>query len=144
VSNKRIGARLPNRQPAGCHDGNRRDDPAGAELPPHIGIMPAVTDAEPQIPLPLDRIKSFCAKWKVREFALFGSVLRDDFSADSDIDVLVSFDPAAPWSLYDLFDMRDELKSLFGRGVDLIEKEGLRNPFRRCEILTTRRVLYAA
>lgn len=98
----------------------------------------------PNIDLPLEAIRAFCHKWRIREFSLFGSVLREDFSPDSDIDVLVSFDPAAPWSLWDLIDMRDELCALFGRDVDLIEKEGLRNPFRRQEILSTRRVVYAA
>jgi hypothetical protein len=92
----------------------------------------------------MEAIRRFCRKWKVTEFGLFGSVLRDDFGPDSDVDVLVSFDPGARWSLWDLFDMRDELGALFGREVDLVEKEGLRNPFRRHEILTTRRVLYAA
>lgn len=99
---------------------------------------------EPRIDLPLDRIRSFCEKWKVREFSLFGSVLRADFRPDSDVDVLVSFEDHAGWSLWDLFDMRDELAVIFGRRVDLIEKEGLRNPFRRHEILSSRQVVYAA
>ena len=100
--------------------------------------------AEPKIQVPLERIQAFCDKWKVREFALFGSVLRDDFGPHSDVDVLVSFRPAAGWSLWDLVDMESDLQAMYGRGVDLIEKEGLKNPFRRYEILTTRRVLYAA
>ena len=95
------------------------------------------------IRLPLDQIKAFCAKWRIREFALFGSVLRDDFCPDSDVDVLVSFQSGAPWSLWDLVDMEDQLSAMLGRRVDLIEKEGLRNPFRRHEILSTRRVVYA-
>lgn len=100
--------------------------------------------AEPRIAVPMDRIKAFCAKWQVREFALFGSVLRDDFGPRSDVDVVVSFQPQAAWSLWDLSEMEDELEAVFGRPVDLIEKEGLRNPFRRHEILTTRKVFYAA
>lgn len=76
--------------------------------------------------------------------ALFGSVLRDDFGPDSDIDVLVSFEPGAPWSLWDLSRMRDELEEIFGRSVDLVEKKGLRNPFLRHAVLTTRQVVYAA
>jgi len=82
-------------------------------------------------------------KWKITECALFGSVLRDDFAPDSDIDVLVSFDSSAHWSLFDFVEMREELKEFFGREVDLIEKDGLRNPFRRHEILTTRQIIYA-
>lgn len=100
--------------------------------------------SQPRIPIPTEQIQGFSRKWKIREFSLFGSVLRDDFRPDSDVDVLVSFHPNAGWSLWDLFDMQDELAALFGRPVDLIEKEALRNPFRRHEILTTRQVLYAA
>jgi len=88
-------------------------------------------------------IADFCKKWKITECALFGSVLRDDFAPDSDIDVLVSFDSSAHWSLFDLVEMREELQGFFGREVDLIEKDGLRNPFRRHEILTTRQIIYA-
>jgi hypothetical protein len=75
---------------------------------------------------------------------LFGSVLRDDFNRASDIDVLISFAPETRYSLFDLADMREELKALFGREVDLVEKEALRNPFRRKHILQNMEVLYAA
>lgn len=91
-----------------------------------------------------DKIVRFCQKWKINEFALFGSALRDDFHQDSDIDVLVTFAPEIPWSLWDWIDMIDELKVIFKRNVDLVEKSGLRNPFRRQEILTNRQVIYAA
>jgi len=94
--------------------------------------------------LPMDRIIEFCRKWRIREFALFGSVLREDFRPASDVDVLVSFEPDVPWSLFEWVDMIEELKAIFGREVDLVEKSGLRNPFRREEILTTMKVLYAA
>jgi hypothetical protein len=94
--------------------------------------------------IPMDRIETFCRKWKIREFSLFGSVLREDFRPDSDVDVLVSFESDAPWDLFHLVEMRDELIALFGRDVDLVEKEGLRNPFRRRAILDTREVIYAA
>lgn len=87
-------------------------------------------------------LAAFCGRWKVRELALFGSVLRDDFSPASDIDVLVSFDDEAPWSLWDRTTMQDELSSLLGRHVDLVEREGLRNPFRRDRILKTRKVIF--
>lgn len=91
-----------------------------------------------------DRIVEFCSKWKITEFSFFGSTLRDDFAPESDVDILVTFEPEAPWSLWDFIDMRDELQELFGREVDLVEKTGLRNPFRRHEILKTREVIYAA
>lgn len=91
-----------------------------------------------------DWLAQFCREWKVRELALFGSILREDFGPDSDIDILVTFPPEATWSLWDLPDMRDRLRDLFGREIDLIEKEALRNPFRRHEILRSHRVVYAA
>ncbi|MEE9910392.1 MAG: nucleotidyltransferase family protein [Deltaproteobacteria bacterium] len=100
--------------------------------------------AQPRIDIPMESIKAFCAKWKVAEFSLFGSVLRDDFQLDSDIDVLLSFKDNSAWSLYDFVDMKDELKSIFGREVDLIEKEAIRNPYRRCSMLAEHEVLYAA
>lgn len=101
-------------------------------------------DGEPRVEVPIEQVKAFCARWKIHEFALFGSVLREDFRPESDVDVLVSFESGAGWSLWDLMQMQEELETLFGRDVDLIEKEALRNPFRRHEILTTRQVVYAA
>jgi uncharacterized protein len=95
-------------------------------------------------PLCPDQISSFCRKWQVREFSLFGSVLRDDFGPDSDVDVLVSFQEGARITLWDMSDMVAELENLFGRKVDLVEKEGLRNPYRRKEILSNCEVVYAA
>ncbi len=97
-----------------------------------------------RIPIPEKEIAAFCSKWKVRELALFGSVLREDFSSRSDVDVLVALDGDAPWSLFDWIDMLDELKEIFGRKVDLVEESGLRNPFRRRHILAEREVIYAA
>ena len=97
-----------------------------------------------RISIDADRVREFCRKWRITELALFGSSLRDDFRADSDIDLVVSFEPAATWTLWDYVEMRDELAHLFGRPVDLVSKRGLKNPFRRHEILTTRQVIYAA
>ena len=98
----------------------------------------------PQIPFPTEQIAAFCQKWKITELAVFGSVLRDDFRPESDVDVLVSFTDDAHWSLYDWVDMQEELKGMLGRDVDLVEKKGLHNPFRRYAILTTKQVIYAA
>jgi predicted nucleotidyltransferase len=97
-----------------------------------------------RITLPKDKISDFCLKWKISEMALFGSVLSEDFRPDSDIDILVSFKDDAGWSLFDFVDMIDELKAIFGRKVDLVEKESLRNPFRRQAILAGNEVIYAA
>lgn len=98
--------------------------------------------------LPHDKIAAFCRKWNVSEFALFGSVLRDDFRPDSDVDVLVSFPSydATP-SLFDHVDMQDELVEIFGRRVDLLTRAGVedsRNPIRKRAILESARVVYAA
>jgi len=100
--------------------------------------------ANGKIQLSKKHVKEFCQKWRIREMALFGSVLREDFDADSDVDVVVSFEDNSPWSLWDLVDMRLELQGILGRPVDIVEKEALRNPFRRSEILRTRRVIYAS
>jgi len=91
-----------------------------------------------------DAIAAFCQKWKVREFSLFGSVIRDDFRPDSDVDVLVSFEENSGIGLWEMSDMLDELEAMFGRKVDLVAKDGLRNPFRRHAILNGREVIYAA
>jgi len=96
------------------------------------------------IDIPVAALEGFCRRWKVRELSLFGSVLREDFREDSDVDVLVEFQPGHGWGLYEILDMEDELAALFGRKVDLVMKGGLRNPIRRREILKTRRVVYAA
>jgi len=90
------------------------------------------------------QIETLCRKWKIVEFSLFGSVLTKDFKPSSDIDVLVTFSEGADWSLYDLAAIEDELKDLFGREVELVEKASLRNPFRRQAILSTKEVVYAA
>ena len=99
------------------------------------------------IDVPQEKIVEFCRRWKIREFALFGSVLRDDFRPESDIDVLVAFATDARWSLLDHVTMQEELKSIFGRNVDLVSKKGIersRNPIRRKEILDSAEVIYAA
>jgi predicted nucleotidyltransferase len=98
----------------------------------------------PQLPIPDARIQDFCRRHHVRSLALFGSVLREDFGPDSDVDVLVDFEPDAPISLLEIVDMQDELEALLERSVDLVDLKGLRNPFRRHEILRTRQIIYAA
>ncbi len=97
-----------------------------------------------RITLPQKKIEDFCRKWKISEMAMFGSVLSEDFRPDSDIDVLVSFKSDAEWGLFEFVDMVDELKAIFGRKVDLVEKDSLRNPFRRQAILAANEVIYAA
>ncbi|MGA2610441.1 MAG: nucleotidyltransferase family protein [Terriglobia bacterium] len=93
------------------------------------------------------RIGEFCKKWKVAEFAIFGSALRADFGPDSDVDVLVTFKPDSKRSLFDLVQMEEELKGMFGRKVDLVSRQGIaasRNYLRRKAILGSAKVVYAA
>lgn len=100
-----------------------------------------------RIDLPREKIVVFCKKWKIRELALFGSVLRDDFQPDSDIDVLVTFDEDAKHTLFDLVRMQNELNQVLGREVDLISRRGIessRNPIRRNAILNSAEAIYAA
>lgn len=96
-----------------------------------------------RLPIDAPRIQAFCRRWKIVELSLFGSVLTPDFRPDSDVDVLVAFDPAADWSYWDFPAMIEELETLFGRPVDLVERKTLSNPFRRHHILTHRQVVYA-
>lgn len=97
-----------------------------------------------KIEIPFPQIEAFCRRWKVREFALFGSALRPDFGPQSDVDVLVRFEDNTGWSLFDVVDMTEELKEIFGREVDLVEESAIRNPFRKHTILSTKEILYAA
>ena len=101
----------------------------------------------PGIDIPQERVREFCQRWKVAEFALFGSVLREDFHPDSDVDVLVTFAPDSAWTLFDHVEMQDELGLLFGRKVDLVSRRGLersQNYRRRQAILESARPIYVA
>jgi len=105
------------------------------------------TEVPTKVPIPWARIDAFCRKWGIVEFALFGSVLRDDFGPESDVDVLVSFASGVHLTLFDLGDMEDELAEIFGRPVDLVTRSAVatsENPFRRKAILDSARVIYAA
>jgi predicted nucleotidyltransferase len=99
------------------------------------------------IELPREVIEAFCRRWQIAELAVFGSILRDDFGPESDVDFLVAFDPAATWSLMDRVSMKDELEDRLGRKVDLVSKRGIersRNWMRREEILGTARPIYVS
>ena len=88
------------------------------------------------------RIMDFCRKWKITRMAFFGSVLRDDFRPDSDVDVMVSFKPDSHWSLFDLVDMKLELEAMFNRDVDIVEDGTIRNPIKRRCIYENLEVVY--
>ncbi len=99
------------------------------------------------IAIPRDEIAAFCKRWQVTELALFGSVLRDDFGPDSDVDVLARFEEEARHTLFDLDRMEEELSRMLGRQVDLIERVGVeqsRNYIRRKATLDSAEVIYAA
>jgi len=99
------------------------------------------------IELPKEKISAFCQKWKIQELSLFGSVLREDFGPESDIDVLVTFRKDAKHTLFDLVHMEDELKEIFGREIDVVSRRGIefsRNHLRRSTILNSAEVVYAA
>lgn len=92
---------------------------------------------------PQVKLKAFCQRWRIQEFALFGSVLRDDFGPESDIDALVTFVPEARWSLLDHVEMQRELESVFGQKVDLVSRQGIANSqnyIRKQEILNSAQV----
>jgi len=100
-----------------------------------------------RITLDQEKIAEFCQRWKIIEFALFGSVLRDDFRPDSDVDVLATFASDADWSLFDHVDMQEELSALFGRKVDLVSRRAIErsdNWIRRKAILNTAEQIYVA
>ncbi|MEL6816413.1 MAG: nucleotidyltransferase domain-containing protein [Cyanobacteria bacterium J06598_3] len=107
-----------------------------------IGFQPCET----AIPLPKDAIADFCDRWKINEFYLFGSILRHDFHADSDVDVMVKFFPNPGWG-FEIVDMKEELEALFKRKVDFMTKASIEqshNQIRRREILGTARLIYVS
>jgi predicted nucleotidyltransferase len=88
----------------------------------------------------------FCQRWQVREFALFGSVLRADFKPESDVDVLISFKENANWGLFDHVQMRLNLETIFHRKVDLVTRRALeqtQNALLRERILKTAQVIFS-
>lgn len=100
-----------------------------------------------RITLDQKKIVEFCQRWKITEFALFGSVLREDFHPESDVDVLVAFASDADWSLFDHVDMEEELATMLGRKVDVINRrviERSANWIRRKAILSTSEPYYVA
>jgi len=97
----------------------------------------------PNIRISEKKIKDFCQQYQVQRMALFGSVLRDDFRPDSDIDVLVVFDPSARITFMTLGKMKRELTILFKRPVDIVPQEGLKPAIREA-VLASAQEVYAA
>ena len=102
---------------------------------------------KPQIQIPTAEIRDFCERREITELSFFGSVLREDFGPDSDVDVLVRFHPNASHTLFDMVRMRDELSRILGHQIDLVSRRGIqgsRNYLRRKAILGSAEVVYAA
>jgi predicted nucleotidyltransferase len=99
------------------------------------------------VTLPMDALAEFCRRWKIRELAVFGSYVRDDFRPDSDLDFLYTFAADVPWTLFDLVTMDQELAAIVGRPVDLVDRtsiESSENWIRRRAILGTAETIYVA
>ena len=100
-----------------------------------------------RLSLKREEIETFCQRWRIAELAFFGSVLRDDFRPDSDVDVLVSFAPGVEWSLFDHIAMEEGLSALLGRKVDIVSRRAIErssNWIRRKAILETAKPFYTA
>ena len=92
-----------------------------------------------------ERLAKFCENMGLEELSVFGSVLRDDFGPNSDIDVLVEFPQTFKYSLFELVDIKDELEAIFGRRVDVVTRRAVqrgKNESRKQEILRTAKVIY--
>ena len=100
----------------------------------------------PKIDIPMDKLVELCKRWKIIELSLFGSVLRDDFRADSDVDVMIVLADDAELDYFeDWSKIQDELSVLLdNRQIDLVERRRIVNPFIRHHAITNRQVLYAA
>ena len=94
------------------------------------------------IEIDTEALAELCKRYHVRELSLFGSVLRDDFRDDSDVDVLVEFEPEARIGLFRYFDLQSELEGLFCRKIDLVTKRGLKRVIRD-DVLASSEVMYA-
>ena len=106
----------------------------------HAALQCYIAGMEPRIAIPGSEIESFCRRNHIRSLSLFGSVLRDDFTDTSDIDILVEFEPGHTpgWAF---FTMQDELSAILGRRVDLNTAMDLSKYFRE-EVLAEARPFY--
>ena len=95
------------------------------------------------IDLDTPAIREFCRKWRIRELCVFGSILREDFRPDSDIDFLVEFDMKAAWDFEQRMEMEEELERIVGRTIDLVTKTGLKWVIRE-RVLESAQVIHAA
>lgn len=89
----------------------------------------------PRLPIPRDQVAAFCKKHGIRKFSLFGSVLRDDFGPDSDVDVLAEFEPDVRFTLIDLVGMQNELSAIVGRKTEIFDSGRLAPGCRRKSLI---------
>jgi predicted nucleotidyltransferase len=89
-------------------------------------------------------VVSLCKRYYITEMSIFGSSIRDDFTQDSDIDILVSFEQNSEITLFEIIELEKEFSRIINREVDIVEKESLKNPIRKNKILSTREIIYAA
>ena len=99
------------------------------------------------IELNLEKIYELCRKYKVKTLSVFGSILTDRFNDESDVDLLVNFLPYDPDSLEfdyvtNYIDLVESLESLFGRKVDLVVENGLRNQYFIASVNRTKQLIY--
>jgi|WetSurMetagenome_2_1015567.scaffolds.fasta_scaffold165314_3 uncharacterized protein len=93
------------------------------------------------------KIADFCHKWKILKLSAFGSIVRGELKPESDIDLLATFSNDAGWTMFDHFNMEEELSHIFGREVDLVNIKALeenQNPIYKQEIINSARQIYAA
>lgn len=110
-----------------------RENPEPAIIEPELRI------ANRHMVIPEETIRAFCKKWQIRSFCFYGSIMRDDFRPDSDIDVMIGFSPDDRTSVLDMSTMQEELEALFSRKVDLVERRSIEqseNYIRRKGILS--------
>jgi len=99
------------------------------------------------VTLPMEQVAELCRRWRIRELAVFGSFLRDDFRPDSDLDLLYTFNDDADWTVLDLVTMHRDFETIMGRSVDLVDRKSIEksdNWIRRRAILDTAESIYVA
>jgi predicted nucleotidyltransferase len=109
---------------------------------PPSNTDPPAPEPPARLPIPREQIAEFCQRNRIRWLALFGSALRDDFGPESDVDVLVEFEPGAQVSMFTLSRLQRELEDIFNRPVDFVLKDGLKRRIRN-SVLASAQVIYA-
>jgi len=145
--------RLMREMPRDLWEDEMNEKPVKVRYEQDIRFQPAAAIAEENvmyqtrnnIQIPRNVLNAICRRYQVRKLSLFGSAVRDDFKPDSDIDILVEFEPGQAPGFGGLVDLQNQLSDLFGgRDVDLVTKSILNNPYRKKSVLKDLQTLYAA